>query len=87
MALNKTMKLVNNFQQEVIFSSTYIKIDKISGHRDSMLISINVQDKKDGVVLQLQSYAFKPNLDGKNFIAQAYDYLKTLPEFAGATDC
>jgi len=27
------------------------------------------------------------NFDGKNPIAQAYEHLKTLPEFAGATDC
>jgi hypothetical protein len=26
-------------------------------------------------------------LDGDNPIKQAYDHLKTLPEFAGATDC
>jgi hypothetical protein len=26
-------------------------------------------------------------LDGDNPIAQAYEHLKTLPEFAGATDC
>ena len=26
-------------------------------------------------------------LDGENPIKQAYDRLKTLPEFAGATDC
>jgi hypothetical protein len=26
-------------------------------------------------------------LDGENPIKQAYDHLKTLPEFAGATDC
>jgi hypothetical protein len=30
---------------------------------------------------------FTHNLAGKNFIAQAYDHMKTLPEFAGATDC
>ena len=27
------------------------------------------------------------NLDGANPIAQAYAHLKSLPEFAGATDC
>jgi hypothetical protein len=32
-------------------------------------------------------YSFAPDLNGKNFIAQAYEHLKTLPEFAGATDC
>jgi hypothetical protein len=26
-------------------------------------------------------------IDGENPIKQAYEYLKTLPEFAGATDC
>jgi hypothetical protein len=26
-------------------------------------------------------------MDSGNFIAQTYAYLKTLPEFAGATDC
>ena len=26
-------------------------------------------------------------MDGSNPIAQAYDYLKTLPEFSGAIDC
>lgn len=26
-------------------------------------------------------------IDGENPIKQAYKYLKTLPEFAGATDC
>lgn len=26
-------------------------------------------------------------IDGENPIKQAYEYLKTLPEFSGATDC
>jgi hypothetical protein len=34
-------------------------------------------------------YAFVPSVsDGSaNFIKQAYEYLKTLPEFTGALDC
>lgn len=32
-------------------------------------------------------FEFVPDLESDiNFIAQAYDYVKTLPEFAGATD-
>ena len=31
-------------------------------------------------------YELPADLGGRNFIAQAYEYLKTLPEFAGATD-
>lgn len=29
---------------------------------------------------------FDVSLEGKNFIAQAYDHIKTLPEFSGASD-
>lgn len=33
------------------------------------------------------NFNFKPNLNsGTNFISQAYNYLKTLPEFKGAVD-
>jgi hypothetical protein len=34
-----------------------------------------------------QQYAFTPTMTASNFIAQGYDYLKTLPEFADAVDC
>ena len=34
-----------------------------------------------------KSYSCDYALTGANPIAQAYEYLKTLPEFAGATDC
>ena len=34
-----------------------------------------------------EQFNFVPNLEGQNFIAQAYEHLKTLPEFAGAEDC
>ena len=39
------------------------------------------------IKLAERSYSFSANLDGPNFIKQAYLYLKTLPEFSDATDC
>lgn len=36
---------------------------------------------------QSKAYACKYDIDSANPIAQAYEHLKTLPEFAGATDC
>jgi hypothetical protein len=30
---------------------------------------------------------FVPDLDGQNFIAQAYVHFKALPQFANAVDC
>jgi hypothetical protein len=34
-----------------------------------------------------KSYVCNYDLSGVNPIAQAYEHLKTLPDFAGATDC
>jgi hypothetical protein len=36
--------------------------------------------------LVIKQYDFSVDLNGKNAIAQAYEHLKTLPEFAGAED-
>ena len=44
-------------------------------------------DDPNIVLVEEQDYSFKPTLDGDNFIQQAYNHLKTLPEFAGSTDC
>ena len=34
-----------------------------------------------------KTFEFVPDLDGPNFVKQAYEHLKTLPEFADAVDC
>ena len=47
----------------------------------------NKVNDKDGELVDTRSMSFVPVLDGDNFIRQAYFHLKTLPEFAGATDC
>jgi hypothetical protein len=40
-----------------------------------------------GEFVATQHHSFVPSMGGKNFFAQAYDHLKTLPEFNGALDC
>lgn len=40
-----------------------------------------------GTCINNSSYSFVPKMTGDNFIRQGYDYLKTLPEFAGCVDC
>jgi hypothetical protein len=72
-----------NEEFDVIFD---IKVASISGNKDELLATVQFADDK----LQMQKhYKFTASVsDGsQNFIAQAYDHLKTLPEFAGATDC
>jgi transcription elongation factor GreA-like protein len=86
MALTKSiLKTVNG--EQTTFSNAYIKIFRISGSK--MLINANIEtlSEKDGKQLEKTVHSFRPTLDGSNFIAQAYEQIKQLPEFADATDC
>lgn len=42
---------------------------------------------KEGPTLKSSGYAAPYTLSGDNPFVQAYNYLKTLPEFDGSTDC
>lgn len=87
MALKKTILLVDNFGELIEFQDAYIKVSRIAGDKSLMLFDVDAMKAKDGVLLTRKSFELAPNLDGENFIAQAYAHLKTLPEFDGAQDC
>lgn len=87
MALTKQVTLKSNFGDDVVFDNAYVKIGALYGNNDSLRIEVNVHKNKGGVILDRSQFYFTPTLDGKNFIAQAYQFLKTLPEFSDATDC
>lgn len=74
-------------EKEVVFEKTYCKIVGLSGNKDNFNFKLAKMSAKDGVLVEEQDFSFKPTLDGGNFIEQAYNHLKTLPEFAGSTDC
>jgi hypothetical protein len=87
MALKKQITLISNFDDAVVFTDSYIKVEKLDGNKNKIEITVFFYKKQNEKVVDSKIYSFVPTLDGHNFIAQAYDYLKTLPEFAGATDC
>ena len=87
MALTKRIELKNNFGELSFFPNCYIKVATVSGNKDSISCCVNFQKDKDEQFLDSRSFTFTPSMSGGNFIAQAYAHLKTLPEFAGATDC
>lgn len=87
MALSKKLTLKNNFNEDSIFNAAYIKVETYSGNKTQMLFDVNVYDKKEGQLLKKLSFSFAPNMDAGNFIAQAYQYLKTQDEFSDAIDC
>lgn len=85
MALKKQLvKTMPGFDGQLT-TEAYFKVSRLSGDKYNMTTLVT------GVAAENQVYAvehlFVPNLNGENFIAQAYKHLKTLPEFAGATDC
>jgi hypothetical protein len=87
MALKKNLTLVNNFGEDSLFPNAYIRVMQVSGTKRNCNAVVHFCKSADSNVLQFKEYSFNVDLDGGNFIKQAYDYLKTLPEFAGASDC
>lgn len=85
MALQKDIiKTQPGFNGSLVAKDVYLKIVSINGGKESMqALVIGVCD---GSTIFNEGYSFNPNLGGDNFIAQAYQHLKTLPEFAGARD-
>jgi hypothetical protein len=84
MALKKTAITPQGFTA----SEAYHRVEGIQLSKDK--ITFQVRSYKDNSGLpHFADSAFECAYDiaGSNPIAQAYEHLKTLPEFAGATDC
>ena len=87
MALEKTTTVSDGLGQDAVISNAYIRVDSVSGGKDNLSILVNSYKDKNLAPIKTSRFLFQPAMDGGNFIAQAYNHLKTLPEFAGATDC
>lgn len=90
MALSKNVVfLPAGFDSPAQINNAYIRVESISGGKNKITASVVVGKKTEDSfsIAQSSNYSFVPNIDGRNFIAQAYDHLKTLPEFSGAIDC
>ena len=86
MALKKTLKLTNNFGTKSEFPDAYIVVDQIQGNKDFINLEVVIRSAPQGRFLHRISSEFIPDMEGSNFIKQAYEHLKTLPEFEGAVD-
>lgn len=87
MALKKTLTLVDNFGRNVEFVDAYIKIISIFGGKDSITAEIAIFESKTGRILKSDSLRFSPELDGSNFIRQAYLRAKETTAFENSSDC
>lgn len=86
MALKKSILHTVPLMGEQTFIA-YVRVDKVNGSKSAMSASVGFyKDSADGEMIKAEGFAFTPTLES-NFIKQAYDHLKTLPEFSGSIDC
>jgi hypothetical protein len=85
MAVRKTMTTIHGF----VANDAYHRVENIKFQRKDV-INFSVKSYKDNlaeVPFAVVELGCAYSLNGDNPFVQAYDHLKTLPEFAGATDC
>ena len=85
MALQKTVTTLHGF----VSQDAYHKVDNIKiFSKSSMTFDIKIlKSKNETIAFDTLSFQCGYDLEGANPIKQAYEHLKTLPEFSGATDC
>ena len=86
MAIQKSHKFNTDFGV-VTVAECYIKVSMVEVNKSEGMANVSFFDKPNGKLLQTKIYPVPHDLNGSNALAQAYNHLKTLPEFAGATDC
>lgn len=91
MALTKKIQSSDNFGRPAEFEDAYIKVVSTTGGKDVVVASVCIyaQDPKNASVqiVKNEQHKFAPDMNGGNFIAQAYKHLKTLAEYTDANDC
>ncbi len=84
MALKKTVSTIFGFEAK----DAYHRVEGLRlAAKDRIQFQARASIDADHAHFSDQMYECAYDIDGANPIAQAYEYLKTLEEFAGATDC
>ena len=77
----------NGLSGELRLSNAYWRIDQVVFSKAEAVCVVSVYDREIRTRVGGKNYVFKPQIGDRNALADAYDHLKTLPEFAGAVDC
>lgn len=86
MALQKNITAAA-FGQEIQIADCYIRVSRLDGEKTSLNFSVDYLNGAAFVKREVFQFCPSVDNDAPNFIKQAYEYLKTLPEFADAVDC
>jgi hypothetical protein len=88
MALTATITLTDNFKEQITFNNAYVRVECIQATRHWANAEVLIFKATNGDLLERKNYEFMAELEqGQNHIKQAYEHLKTLPEFSDAVDC
>ena len=69
--------------EKEVSATLYIKVNLVRATKESGVANLLISN---GNSTQAETKEFPIDLDGPNFIKQAYLHIKTLPEFAGSLD-
>jgi len=79
-------ELTADLTHTITVPNAYIKVETVSGDKATATATVTWYISENGDEIKTDTYDFIPSMDGANFIQQAYEHLKTLSEFSGATD-
>jgi hypothetical protein len=85
MALKKSFEVT----QGLMAKDAYIRVQNVNiahGEQSSATVYIYVNDQAKEPVKVL-CYGFQHSHEAGSAVAQAYNHIKTLPDFSGAGDC
>lgn len=81
MALGKTIDY-----KGVVIANAYHRVWAVTLTKSQISFGLGTHASADADMIDSTSHACAYDIAGDNPIKQAYQYLKTLPEFAGAAD-
>jgi hypothetical protein len=81
MALNKTIDY-----KGITITDAYHRVWAVTLTKTEISFGLGIHASADADMLDSTSHTCAYSLAGSNPIQQAYEHLKTLPEFSGATD-
>ena len=81
MALSKTIEV-----KGLTVQNAYHRVQQVAVTKDALVFSVEVSANASSAPISMQAFFCAYDLNGHNAIKQAYEHLKTLPEFADAED-
>lgn len=83
----KYTKQITGFPE--VSAMSYCRVEKVNTIKNQAVCFVIYFTENKSEMLGSNEFSFIPSVadNAKNHIFQAYDHLKTLPEFSGSEDC